>query len=162
MKRNPLLYIPLLFLAAFAFSALTVHYANFFKKLNRVSSRVETPYSSVDGVILSVTPEGEAAGFKTGDKIIAIGGRTVSSSEIYGKEIAGLSPDEAATFTVGRKTNDNQTQNLEVTFAPQKLDKNFNYYSLQITGFIFKYILPTFSILLGFWVVFVRPQDALA
>lgn len=161
MKRKKLLYIPLILLAVFVFSVLAVHYANLLKNLSRESSQVELPYDSTGDVILSLTPEGEAVGFKAGDKILSIGGRAISNTQIYQEELVKLRPDESANFTVERSA-DNQTQNLQITFTPKKLDKNFSYYSLQITAFIFEYVLPTLCVLLGFWVVFVRPRDVLA
>jgi sigma-B regulation protein RsbU (phosphoserine phosphatase) len=45
---------------------------------------------------------------------------------------------------------------------PAIIERNFNYYSQFIVGFLFTYVFPTFCILLGFWVVFERPHDFLA
>lgn len=162
MKKPTLLYIPLVLLFAFALSVLAVHFARLYKDLNRSQSQVEMPYSSADGSLSAIEPEGEASGLKVGDRVVAISGRAIDSDEAYYNEISKLRPSETASMSVARTMPDGQTQDFEISFTPKKLEQNFNYYSLQIIGFIFAYFLPTFSILLGFWVVFVRPRDFLA
>jgi sigma-B regulation protein RsbU (phosphoserine phosphatase) len=162
MKKTTLLYVPLVLLFAFAISVLAAHYANLFKNFNRVSSQIELPFTVLDGSVAAVKSEGETAGFKVGDKIVAVNGVIINSERQGFDEIANLRPDESASFTVARKGGDGQTQNVQISYAPKIKQADFNYYSQLIVGFIFSYFLPTFSILLGFWVVFVRPRDPVA
>jgi sigma-B regulation protein RsbU (phosphoserine phosphatase) len=161
MKRKNILYLPLLFLAAFAFSAMAVHYANFYRNLQKAPVQVKLPFSTANGAINSLEPNAETAGFQKGDRVMAIGGRRLDSREIYEQELGKLVFGQDATITVERKV-DGETREIPITFKPEKLERNFNYYTLQIISFIFGYVLPTFCILLGFWVVFVRPQDVSA
>ena len=45
---------------------------------------------------------------------------------------------------------------------PVSVQRDINFYSANIVSFIFAYLLPTVCILLGFYVLFVRPADPLA
>lgn len=81
------LYLPLIALLIFALSVLAVHYRNLFQALSRASNDVVLPFSSMDRAIAYVEPEGEAAGFKREDKIIAINGKTIDDNAAYIKEI---------------------------------------------------------------------------
>jgi sigma-B regulation protein RsbU (phosphoserine phosphatase) len=161
MKKPTLLYIPLLILFALAAAVLFVHYGNLFKNFNYASSQIELPFT-LDGNITKVKPEGEAAGFKADDKLVAINGTALVSNEVYFEEIAKLRPSETANFTVRRNAADGQTQDFQIALVPKIKNTDFNYYSQLVVGFLFSYVLPTFCILLGFWVVFARPHDKLA
>ncbi|MDQ3710819.1 MAG: SpoIIE family protein phosphatase [Acidobacteriota bacterium] len=65
-------------------------------------------------------------------------------------------------LTVARANADGQIENLEISFKPPKIEKDINFYSRLVAGFLFAYALPTMCILLGFYVVLVRPKDFLA
>ncbi|HSK70628.1 MAG TPA: SpoIIE family protein phosphatase [Pyrinomonadaceae bacterium] len=161
MKKRTLLYIPLLLLAAFAFSALAVHYSNIFAVQSNASAEFIFPFT-YNKQVVSVRPEGEAAGIKIGDRIEAINGRLLTSDEIFQDEFSKLQSGQPVSLTMQRKTADGGIERLETTIQPHRFEKDFNYYSRQIVGFLFVYVLPTFCILLGFWVVFARPRDPLA
>jgi phosphoserine phosphatase RsbU/P len=161
MKKRTLLYIPLVLLSVLALSVLAVHTRNVFINYSLAVLEVELPYA-VDGTIKALKPEGERAGLKVGDKILNLNGRLMNSEEAYHEELAKLRPGEPMTLTVSRKTSEGQTETHQIGLVPKKLEKDFNYYSRLIVGFLFVYFLPVFSILLGLWVVFVRPQDPLA
>ncbi|MBA4121851.1 MAG: SpoIIE family protein phosphatase [Acidobacteria bacterium] len=161
MKKRTLLYIPLVLLFALAVSVLAVHYRNLFINYSLASIEVQLPFT-IDGSIMAVKPEAESAGLKVGDRILAINGRAIESGDIYREELTKLRPNEPMTLAVGRKTADGQTENHQIVITTKRLEKDFNFYSRLVVGFLFAYVLPTFCILLGFWVVFVRPQDALA
>ncbi|HEY0426190.1 MAG TPA: SpoIIE family protein phosphatase [Pyrinomonadaceae bacterium] len=162
MKKRTLLYIPLILLFAFAVSVLAIHYANLFKNYNRASSQISLPFVMVDGSIVSLKPEAVEAGFKVDDKLVAVSGRKIESDDVYEEELAKLHPGESATFTIARKTENGQTETRDVSFTAKKRDADFNFYTQLIISFVFAYVMPTFCILLGFWVVFVRPRDHLA
>lgn len=157
MKKRTLLYIPLALLFAFAAATLAVHYSNLFESFNRASSLVKLPFTLMEGRIVSLAPEGEAAGLRLNDKVAAFNGRTFESEEIYREELSKLRAGERASLTVKR-----ETQNYEIAFTPEKVEADFNYYSKLVVSFIFFYVSPTFCILLGFWVVAARPHDRLA
>lgn len=162
MKKQTLIYIPLILMFVFAMAVLAAHYANLLRDLNRPSSQIEMPYSSMDGRVSNIEPEAEGTGLQIGDRIVAISGREIDSNKTYYEELSKLRPGEPASLTFERQMPDGQPQNVQISLVPKQLERNFNYYSLQIVSFIFGYFLPTFCVLLGFWVVFVRAHDPLA
>ena len=82
MKKKNVLYIPLLVLAVFAFSALALHYRNITVIYGGASKTAEFPFTYQAGV-LAVTPEAAQAGIKPGDRLEAINGRTLENNDVY-------------------------------------------------------------------------------
>ena len=162
MKKKTVLYIVVSLLAVFAFSAMAMHYHNLYATYSVAVRTAEFPFTYMNGEILVVKPEAEQAGIKVSDRIEAINGRKLENDQIYAEELAKMQADQLVTLTMRRKTADGQIERYETGVFPLKIEKNFNYYSQLVVGLLFTYILPTFCILLGFWVVFVRPQDFLA
>ena len=161
MKKRTLLYVPLLFLAAFAFAALAMHLSGFYTIYSMRSAAAELPFSYNDGVN-NVNPEAESAGIKRSDIVFEINGKDVRQDDAYREAISSLQPDQIVNLKIQRKTADGNAETLDAQVKAVKVEKNFSFYSRSVVGFMFSYFLPTFSILLGFWVVFVRPQDHLA
>ncbi len=160
MQKNRLLYIPLLVLFAFAISALGVHFYKFYQIQDRPLLGTALPFTYSNGVV-TLTPEAEAAGIIVGDRIEAINGRVIDSEDSFFEEIGKLRDNESAPIALAmkRKSADGESTAYETTVPPVKIIRDFNYYSKFIVGFVYVYVLSTFCILLGFWVVFVRPQD---
>jgi len=161
MKKKKFLYIPLILLAIFVFSALIFHYGELINNQRFASREANLPFI-YNGEIVSVKENAERAGIKTGDGVLKINGIDVRSNESYREEVIKLRPNETVSLTMQRKTADGQTETYETTVTAAELKRDFSYYTQFIVGFMFVYLLPTFCILLGFWVVFVRPQDFLA
>lgn len=161
MKNRTLLYIPLVLLAAFVFTALAYHYGSFFTTFSMRSRTAELPFSYMDGV-LSVRPEVESGGVKKDDLILEINGRDARQDDSYRAAILSLQPDQIVNLKIQRKATDGNTEIFDTQVRAVKVDKGFAFYSQMIVGFMFTYVLPTFCILLGFWVVFIRPHDHLA
>ncbi|MDQ3042294.1 MAG: SpoIIE family protein phosphatase, partial [Acidobacteriota bacterium] len=161
MKKPILLYIPLFVLFALSLTVLAIHWNKVFLMFNAASSQIEMPLI-VKGEVINLRPEAEQAGLKVKDKVVAINGRNIENTDIYFEEVAKINPDEDLNLAVARTNSDGQTENLQISYKPAKLDKNLNYYSRLVAGFLYAYILPTLCILLGFYVAFVRPKDFLA
>ncbi len=159
MKKPTLLYIPLFVLFALAVSVLAIHWSNVFRGFNVAASRIDMPLI-VNGEVITVRPGAEKAGLKVKDKVVAINGRT--TDDAYFEEIAKANPDANMNLTVARTNSDGQTENLEISFKPEKIERDISFYSRLVAGFLFAYALPTLCILLGFYVVLVRPKDFLA
>lgn len=158
MKNRTLLYIPLVVLAAFVFTVLALHYGNFVREFNMASRTADLPFSYNSGVI-NAKPEAERAGIKREDIVLEINGKDGRQDESYREAILSLQPDQIINLKMQRKAADGNTEIFETQVRAVKVEKNFSYYSRSIVSFMFIYILPTLSILLGFWVVFVRPHD---
>lgn len=161
MKKPTLLYIPLFVLFALALSVLTIHWSNVFRGFNATASRIDMPLI-VDGEVITVRPGAEKAGLKVKDKLVAINGRVVKNDAAYFEEIARANPDENMNLTVARTNAGGQIENLEINFKPSKIERDISFYSRLVAGFLFAYAMPTLCILLGFYVVLVRPRDFLA
>ncbi len=161
MKKPTLLYIPLIILFAFSMAVLAAHYYKIFDLQNIAGRAADFPFTYT-GEISAVKPEAERSGIKVGDRIEAINGRAFESNAVYTEELVKLKSGEIVPLVMSRKAADGQIERYETSVMPVKIERDFNYYSQFIVGFLFTYVLPTFCILLGFWVVFVRPQDFLA
>ena len=163
MKKTTLLYIPLSLLAVFAFSALGAHFYNLTNLQKIVNREAALPFTYINDEVVSITPEAERGGIKSGDNIKGINGRNLGNgSEVFSDEMSKLRGGQPFTLQMQRKTTDGQIEKYETTVKAVTIERNFSFYSQMIVGFLFTYILPTVCILLGFWVVFVRPQDPLA
>jgi sigma-B regulation protein RsbU (phosphoserine phosphatase) len=161
MKKPTLLYIPLLFLFVLTATVLVIHFSKVFAGYNVASKTIELPYTT-DGEIISVKPEAETAGLKRGDVITAVNGTTINNTSDYERAISKLNPGEPVNLNIARRNADGEHANFEITLTTKPQERGFNYYSRLAVGFVYIYLLPIFCILLGFWVVLVRPHDFLA
>lgn len=161
MKKPTLLYIPLVILFAFSMAALAVHYYRVAEMRSVAEREANFPFN-YSGAVTAMKPEAERGGIKSGDRIEAINGRLFNDDSIYVEEMAKLRVGQPVALVVSRKTADGEIKRFETSVMPIGVERNFNFYSQFIVGFLFTYVLPTFCILLGFWVVFVRPKDFLA
>ena len=161
MVKKILLFISPAVLFIFAVSVLILHFANLPKIFGHSERQIELPFS-IDGTITFVKPEAENAGLKVGDIVQKVNGRTIDNDETYREEIIKLRPDQNYTLSVARKNAAGQTETQEIVLTGKKLERDFSYFSRIIVSLMLSYLLPTFCILLGFWVVFMRPRDYLA
>jgi len=161
MKKPTLLYIPLFVLFALSLSVLAVHWNKVFRLFAVASRQIEMP-TIINNEVINLRPEAEQAGLKVNDKIVAVNGRETETSEIYIEEIAKVKPEENLNLTVARTNAGGQTENFQISYKPQELERDLNYYSRLVAGFLYAYVLPTLCVLLGFYVAFVRPRDFLA
>ncbi len=162
MSKRKLLYIPLLLLFAFAMATLVSHYLNVFTIEGRVSRLASLPFSYNNGRVELTTPAAEVAGIRVGDKMLAMDGRTLDSQIAFDEAYAKLDPDRPIVVSMSRAVESGDRVKFDATVTPIKVERDIEYYSQYIVGFIFSYILPTVSIFLGFWVVFIRPADPVA
>lgn len=161
MKKPTLLYIPLLILFIFAAAVLAVHYGSFFSRYDVAYAGIRVPFTVV-GSVVSMRPEAESAGLKIGDRIVAVNGKRFESERAYLEELKNADSDADTRFTVARKTETGAVEELDVNIRLTRVERDLNFYLLIVVGFLYSYVLPTLCILLGFWVVLVRPRDYLA
>lgn len=163
MTRKTLLYIPILLLFAFAISALFIHYANIGEIQGRVLREAKLPFGYLNGRAFAVKPDAGEAGVKTGDRIDGINGRELDVKDVvFNEELGNMRGGIPIVLTMSRAIPDGGRETFEAKIIPIAIEKNFTFYSGFVAGFIFVYVLPTLCILLGFWVLFVRPADPLA
>ncbi len=162
MKNKTLLYIPLSVLFVFAAAVLITHFSSINQRYSIISGEYRLPFS-LDGTAASyVAPSALQEGLETKDKITSINGRVADNDAVFFEEFAEAKNGRQLALTVERKDAAGEIENRSVTITPVKIEMDLNFHLRLIVGFIFAYILPTFCILLGFWVVFVRPRDYLA
>jgi hypothetical protein len=142
-------------------AVLAAHYYQIFALQEFAGREADLPFTYT-GEVAAVKPEAERGGIKVGDRIESINGRKLDSDSVYTEELVKLKSGQAVSLAMARKLADGQITRYETSVMPVKIERDFSFYSQFIVGFIFSYVLPAFSILLGFWVVFVRPQDFLA
>ncbi len=162
MTKRKLLYIPLLLLFVFSMGTLVSHYLNVFTIESRVSRLANLPFSYNSGRVDIVTPAAEAAGVKVGDKMLAIDGRPLDSQPAFDEEYGKLTADRPVIVSMSRAVENGEPLKYDATVTPVKVERDLEYYSGYVVGFMFSYLLPTVCIFLGFWVVFARPADPLA
>jgi phosphoserine phosphatase RsbU/P len=103
-----------------------------------------------------VKPVVEAAGLRKGDVLLAVNGRPYTGTAVIGQEQAKAAPGTALMLTVREPGKENErTLELPVTPPRGKLGER----SLLI---LFVAVIPAACLVLGSWVVLVRPRDRLA
>lgn len=162
MKKRTFLYIPALLLFVFAVAAVVVHFSWLPERWRNATRDVMMPFSYDGGRVRTVLPEGEAIGIKTGDRILKMNGRELNSNLVWNDELANSRENRRISLTMQRKTADGQTETKELTVPLIGIEKDFGYYARLAVTNIYTYFVPTFCILVGFWVVFVRVRDPLA
>lgn len=104
-----------------------------------------------------VTPQARDAGIHERDVITAVNGRPFTGLAVFGEAIVGKRPGDTLDITV-ESQGSNTERTVHITLvAPQK---TIDWAMAAVI--MLKVVLPTFSILLGFWVAFVRPRDIAA
>lgn len=163
MKKRTFLYIPLVFLFTLVISALGVHLYNIQEVHKRVQREARLPFGYMSGEVISVTPETDVLGIKMGDHITAINGRELGNGEqIYDEELSKMRGGQPISLQMERKTASGAPEKYETVVTPVAVVRDFSFYSQMVVNILFSYFFPAICILLGFWVVFVRPADHLA
>jgi sigma-B regulation protein RsbU (phosphoserine phosphatase) len=101
-----------------------------------------------------VSPGVEKAGLRPGDVLLAVDGIPYTGTSVLGEALAKARPGDAIHFTV-QSGSGVHTVTLPVTRDASSLSK-ISY------DLLLNVAMPMGSILLGFWVVLVRPRDRLA
>lgn len=161
MKRNALQYLLLIVLFVFAAVTLFIHIGQAPKNLRASFKDFRVPFS-LDGRVLFVRPEAAAEGLRPGDQILAINGAPGSDNDAINREFEQAGNGQPMELQVRRRNQDGATEELSLTIHPVPIEKNLNYYLRIAVGSVFNFFLPVVSILLGFWVAFVRPRDFVA
>lgn len=163
MTRKKLLYIPIVLLFAFAVSALFIHYSNIGEIQGRVLRQAKLPFAYLNGRAYAPKPDAEKAGIQTGDRIDRFNGRDLGVGDVVlDEELTKMRGGEPIVLAMSRELSDGGREIFETAVTPIAIERDLTFYTGLVGGFIFVYVLPTLCILLGFWVLFVRPADPLA
>jgi phosphoserine phosphatase RsbU/P len=102
-----------------------------------------------------VDPSAQRAGLKENDILLTLNGKPFTGLAVFGEAIRHAKPGDPLTVTVltrGDTNSRNATMLLEQVTSPSVNWAN-------VTLLALKLVMPTFCILLGFWVTTVRPRD---
>lgn len=163
MSKKKLLYIPIVLLFAFSAFALVSHYSNIFNVQARFSRDAHLPFGYTGGTAYAITSAAEQAGIRQGDRIVAINGRELDGRDAaFEEELRRMRGGVPVELDLVRAGNNGVQERFRTSIVPTAVERDLTYYAGFVGNFIFVYALPTLCILLGFWVLFVRPSDPLA
>lgn len=161
MKNRRLPYIPLLLLFILSLAALVLHAIPASKNLSRLIyvAEVRSPFLTDKSGISELRPEGEAAGLKIGDRVFEINGRAIGNGEVvFYEELLKTRVGEPLSFTIERG-GARQIISVPAARGDSMMWLRFSNFSVML---IFNLLLPVLSVLLGFYVAFLRPRDVQA
>ncbi|MEO5859218.1 MAG: SpoIIE family protein phosphatase [Pyrinomonadaceae bacterium] len=145
----------------FAGTALVKHYSHISERY-RISFRTANlPIGNSDGKVSTVMPDAEAAGVRLGDRIESVNGVPIAVDADWANLIANLEPDQEIPVVLIRNGASGD-ESVQVTLRTRPAARDLGFFAGFITSFLYSYAIPTISILLAFWVVFIRPTDPLA
>jgi sigma-B regulation protein RsbU (phosphoserine phosphatase) len=111
-------------------------------------------YSDAEPTAAFVGPEAYSAGVREHDVVTSVNGQPFTGLAVFGEAIAKAKPGdtlEITSRTVGSNTE--RIAKIPLTTSPRTMN-----WKVAVV-IMLKVVLPAFSILLGFWVAFVRPRD---
>ena len=112
------------------------------------------PKTGVDVDFLS--PAAKKAGVHRGDTLVAVNGKRVTGTAVYGEALARAHVGDTLRITFRTRQPDQPTAERTADVVLEKSSRNV------VVTLALLVALPVFCIALGFWVAFVRPRDALA
>jgi sigma-B regulation protein RsbU (phosphoserine phosphatase) len=112
-------------------------------------------------------PEAKAAGLREGDTLVAVDGKPVTGTAVYGQAIAHAHGGDVLSVSVrpaGNTTGSGyQTVSLRLSGEKRLLNGEKQQGGLDwLVRVLLTMVLPFSCLLLGFWVAMVRPRDPLA
>ncbi|HEV2177924.1 MAG TPA: SpoIIE family protein phosphatase [Terriglobia bacterium] len=114
--------------------------------------------SSNDLSIDFLRPEAVAAGLHQGDTLLAVNGRTVTGTKVYGEVMAQAQGGDVLTVTVAPKGSAPGSGGRTARLKLRGSSPGVRTLSLPVAVLLWV-VLPVFCLLLGFWVATVRPRD---
>lgn len=127
--------------------------------------QVREPFATedIEPIIARLRPEGEEAGLRKGDRVLALNDRPVTGSAVFDQIAAAARPGDSLTVTVARAGEAGggaEEKRFTVRWAASQTSRQGIADWLPYTlAFV---VMPVFSLLLGFWVALMRPRDPLA
>lgn len=159
MKRNH--YLILLALVVIAFTFQTRSSLDTINFMRNATPRAALPFnlSPYTSLIKAAESNGLPAGLNTGDRLVALNGRTISGGHDPIDVLDSARPGDPVTITaIAAGSTEPKTVDSSFTSRPE--------FRGGLTGWLINLallaVMPFFCLLLGFWVAFVRPKDPLA
>ena len=162
MPNRKLLYVPLVLLFLFAGITLVLHYSDLAMRYRISFREANLPFGYSNGRVGTVLPDAAEVGVKAGDKVSSVNGDAIGNDLDWANKIATLKAGETVNVSLTRATDTGGEEAFSATVVSRSAPRDFTFYARFLTSFLYSYALPTISILLAFWVLFLRPADPLA
>lgn len=159
MTKKYILYFILAVIFAFTATAFYSHLSELPKRATERSYDHRIPFVSNQTVIWAA-PEAEQAGLRIGDRIVAINGRSIDSETVFQDEIENFRTLGGEMKLIVQRGEVGYL--LDLNIPTIRVDRNLGYYLRATASYLYLYVFPVLCVLLGFWVVLVRPTDYLA
>ncbi|HEY0703753.1 MAG TPA: SpoIIE family protein phosphatase [Candidatus Acidoferrales bacterium] len=158
-KKPPILQylcLGIVFAAACLYQARAAAFAfPYYLGLPAVDWPFYPDYVKGQPVLESANSAAQHAGAKDGDILLAVNGQPLTGLSVYGEAMRRARPGDVLTANV-RSPGDAAQRNVSIVLQPVlKPTSAFG----KITLLLIKFLMPAFCLLLGFWVVAVRPRD---
>jgi len=111
---------------------------------------------SNDMTIGFLRPVAEGAGLRAGETLVAVNGKPVTGTAVYGEIIAHAHAGDRLKVTVRAKGEQAPERTLSLTLERLGPERR------PLVAVTLLLVMPVFCLLLGFWVAAVRPRDPLA
>ena len=148
---------------AVLFTLVVVYQVRFTEYRYRLFGRpnvVECPFlvgvGSNDMTIGFLRPVAEGAGLRAGETLVAVNGKPVTGTAVYGEIIAHAHAGDRLKVTVRAKGEGAPERTLSLTLERLGPERR------PLVAVTLLLVMPVFCLLLGFWVAAVRPRDPLA
>jgi sigma-B regulation protein RsbU (phosphoserine phosphatase) len=171
-QRRPLArYVALgvLFLIAVTYETRYNKYAfpEWFGRTNAANWPFLVGVTNNDLSIAYLRPEAKAADLHEGDTLVAVNGKPVTGTAVFGRAIAHAHGGDVLEVTVRPKGNTtdsgNRAVSLKLSAEGRRLSGERELGGLDpLVKVLLALVMPLFCLLLGFWVAAVRPRDPLA
>ena len=158
-----------LFLMAVTYETRYSEYAfpDWFGRTNAANWAFLVGVTNNDLSISYLRPEAKAAGLREGDTLVAVNGKPVTGTAVVGQAIAHAHGGDVLEVTVRPKGNTtdsgDRTVSLKLSREGRRLRGERELGGLDpLVKVLLVLVMPSFCLLLGFWVAAVRPRDPLA
>jgi sigma-B regulation protein RsbU (phosphoserine phosphatase) len=125
--------------------------------------KVSIPYFAVQDAgprVEGVKPQAEAAGLRRGDIVIAVNGRPNTGAAVLAQEEVKATPGTELVLTVREPNGESGQEQVRTIYLPVTgASREISESAVPIVILI---VIPAICIILGCWVVLVRPRDRLA
>jgi len=161
-KKPPILQyvcLAIVFAVACAYQARATLFAfPYYLHVQAVQWPFIPEYSNGQPRAIFVDPVAQQAGMKENDILVAINDRPFTGLAVYGEAIREAKPGDILSATI-HSAGDAAQRRVSIPLQLQRTPPN----TLgMITLLLIKFVMPVFCIVLGFWVVAVRPRDPAA
>jgi sigma-B regulation protein RsbU (phosphoserine phosphatase) len=171
-RRQPLAQyasLAVLFVMAVTYEARYIEnvFPSWFGRSNAANWPFLVGVISEDLNISFLKPEAKAAGLHEGDTLVAVNGKPLTGTAVYGEAIAHAHGGDVLQVTVRPKdaatSSGERTVSLKLNSEARRLngDRQVGGRDM-VVKVLLALLMPSFCLLLGFWVAAVRPRDPLA